>query len=339
MLKILYRPVHSILEYDQLLIFRDLGYDVFSVGSYVNPDEPQDPKRPPIPGLRRHGDLMRLLREDGFDRDKPHPELIHWADVILVDHLPEWLVNNWPAIRHKVVVWRTIGQSAPWVEAMLAPLRRDGLLVVRYSEREETIPGYIGKDALIRFAKDPAEFCGWHGSERRVITVGQSLPERGEFCHYKVFQQATAGLSRAVFGPGNEGCGEIWGGELTYDELKEQLRAARCFFYTGTQPASYTLGFIEAMMTGTPIVAIGPALGNSLFRDWQNTYQVHEFIRHGHDGFYSDSIPQLRQAVKMLLERPEVAAQISRRAREKAVSLFNVNEAKERWRCFFDTRA
>ena len=32
----------------------------------------------------------------------------------------------------------------------------------------------------------------------------------------------------------------------------------RAYLYTGTIPASYTLGLIEAAMTGIPIVSIGP---------------------------------------------------------------------------------
>jgi glycosyltransferase involved in cell wall biosynthesis len=40
--------------------------------------------------------------------------------------------------------------------------------------------------------------------------------------------------------------------------MRAYLRKIRAYVYTGTQPASYTLGLIEAMMTGVPVVSIGP---------------------------------------------------------------------------------
>ncbi|MFY0784083.1 hypothetical protein AB1K18_28080 [Peribacillus simplex] len=38
--------------------------------------------------------------------------------------------------------------------------------------------------------------------------------------------------------------------------MKQEMRENRAFFYTGTRITSYTLGFIEAFMTGIPIVSI-----------------------------------------------------------------------------------
>ena len=40
--------------------------------------------------------------------------------------------------------------------------------------------------------------------------------------------------------------------------MLDYLRHLRCYLYTGTTPASYTLGLIEAMMAGVPVVSIGP---------------------------------------------------------------------------------
>jgi len=45
------------------------------------------------------------------------------------------------------------------------------------------------------------------------------------------------------------------GGKLEYHEMKREMRDNRLFFYGGTHPASYTLAFMEAMMTGMPIVS------------------------------------------------------------------------------------
>lgn len=58
-----------------------------------------------------------------------------------------------------------------------------------------------------------------------------------------------------MFGPGNEGAPES-GGMLSYEQMKQKMRENRAFFYTGTRITSYTLGFIEAFMTGIPIVSV-----------------------------------------------------------------------------------
>jgi glycosyltransferase involved in cell wall biosynthesis len=47
-------------------------------------------------------------------------------------------------------------------------------------------------------------------------------------------------------------------GSLEYDAMRRYLRHTRAYLYTGTRPASYTLGLIEAAMTGVPVVVIGP---------------------------------------------------------------------------------
>jgi hypothetical protein len=64
------------------------------------------------------------------------------------------------------------------------------------------------------------------------------------------------GLPRTFAGPHSEKIGGL--GALPYDEMRDYLRRIRAYLYTGTQPASYTLGLIEAMMTGVPVVSIGP---------------------------------------------------------------------------------
>jgi hypothetical protein len=277
-MNVVYKPCHSILCFDQYKLWTELGHDVFSTGSYINPLTPHDNKRPPIPTGKYHPELASLV-----NGDKLHPDIIDWADVIIVDHLPDWIGKNWPDIKHKRVVWRTIGQSVSSVESYMKPLRDMGVKIVRCSPYEQNIPDYIGHDAMIRFYKDPDEFYGYTGELRRVITVAQAIKSRGEFCHYNIWKEVTEGLPHLVYGAGNENLEQEWGGQLSYEELKMMLRYERVFFYTGTQPASYTLGFIEAMMTGIPIVSIGGKLANSIFR--QNTYEVPSIIQNCINGF------------------------------------------------------
>ncbi len=333
-MKILYLPCHSILEYDEVSLLTELGHDVFSFGSYLNPASPHDNKRPPIPG--KYDDHLVSVATR-YSKDNLHSDLIEPFDIIIVQHVPDWIVSNWKKIKHKKVIWRTIGQSTDLIEHTLEPYRKEGLKIVRYSPREENIGWYLGADAIIRFYKNPEEFKDWNGNISKVITLGQSIQKRGDFCRFDIFDKATEGLERTVFGADNDDLGELWGGQLDYESLKRELRDNRVFFYTGTQPASYTLGFIEAMMTGIPVVALGNELGNSLYKKEQDTYEVPHIIENGVNGFVSDSVEQLRDYVHLLLNNHEEAKRISVAGRETAVKLFGKSNIMRQWQDFLES--
>ena len=263
--------------------------------------------------------------------------MIEWADAIIVQHVPEWIVNNWEKMRHKNVIWRTIGQSISAIEMQLADYRYDGMKIVRYSPKEANIQMNLGQDAMIRFYKDSEEYKDWNGSVNRVITLGQAIQKRGAFCSYQIFEEVTRSYPRIVFGADNDDLGELWGGQLSYDDLRKELRDNQVFFYTGTQPASYTLGFIEAFMTGIPIVSVGNDIGNSIFKQEQNTFEVPDIIDSGQCGFVSDNIEELKDKVGQLLNDENLRKRISSAAREKAIELFGKETIKKQWEDFLNS--
>jgi hypothetical protein len=332
-MKLLYLSCHSVLEYDEVKLFTELGIDVFSHGAYTNPKATGDPKRPPI-DAPFHQDLYNMAV--AYGKENLHPDMIAWADVIVVMHIVDWLSKNWEKMKGKRVIWRSIGQSTLYVERMLAPLRAQGLEIVRYSPRERTIPGFVGEDAIIRFYKDPDEFKGWTGEEKQVLTVGQAMKKRDPFCNFSIFEEATRGWPRKVIGPENEDVGDIWGGCLDYEALKAILRSSRAYFYTGTYPASYTLNFIEAWMTGCPIVALGPKLGNSPFELGQNTYEVPDLFKDTEGGLFADDIETLRKYIKILMEDSAYASELSEKGRQGAIKYFGKEKIKEEWRRFLN---
>ena len=256
-MKILFLSCHEILEFDEVSLFNELELDVFSPGAYVEPDNPGGfSLRPGIPDLvydKKELEMFHALGKLGINnKELLTKEFVDNFDVVMVMHIPKWITKNWEAIKDKIVIWRTIGQSTSNVEAILAPYRKKGLKIVRYSEAERTIPNYIGEDAVIRFYKDPDELKDWNGNTEQIINVTQSMHLRRVACNYDMFLRATDGFQRKLFGHGNETIGDVGSGPLTYDELKEQYRNNRAYFYTGTHPASYTLNFIEAFMCFPP---------------------------------------------------------------------------------------
>ena len=329
-MNILLMLAHSIEEHDQLRLLRSLGHDVWSIGSYIGgPVAPHDPKRPALPELLPHDDLRALVDalpgEDKMDAAKRHlPDgIIDWADVIIVHHFEHtWLVPQWDRIKHKRVIWRTVGQSVEGNERMMAPLRAQGLQIVRYSPREANIPGYAGADALIRFYKDPAEWSGWTGDQPVVINVTQHLRQRDPYTNWGFWEAATEGLPRLALGPGSEVIGGE--GELTLPAMQDWLRHARCYLYTGTQPASYTLGLIEAMMTGIPVVSIGPA--------WMNVFPYGPGLFEGHEitrGY--DDPADARFDLNLYLGDIGTARVDSGLCRARAIELFGIDTIRAQW--------
>lgn len=339
-MNLLYLSCHSILEYDDLTLFTELGIDCFSHGAYLDPIGSKLLPRPSIPGMKAHPELEEITRNHPEKTFLPQ-EVIDWADVIFIVHTPEWVSENWPRIKHKKVIWRSIGQSNKHVENMIRKSRYEGLKIVRYSPKEALIPDYLGSDAMIRFYKDPEEFKDWNGNEKRVINFTQSLKGRRYFCHYDDIMQSIEGFPAKVFGTGNDDLGPLNGGELPFSLLKGQLRDNRVFFYGGTWPAAYTLAFMEAMMTGIPIVSIGKEKAERITgvadADKFPFFEVPEIIENGVTGFFSDDIQTCRQYIHSLLEDHELAKRISVNARARAIELFGKENIKKQWKEFFDT--
>lgn len=324
---------HSIEEHDQVKLLSSLGYNVFSLGGYIDPARPHDPKRPALEGVARFPGLQAVVDKLGTDNNlesaKRHipDDILDWCDIIICHHYEyRWLWPQWERLAGKRVIWRTVGQSTRSNELAAAEFRKRGLEIVRYSPREEWIPGYAGRDALIRFYKDPDEWQGWTGSNQVVINITQHLMQRGDATNPRYWLMATAGLPSKALGPGSTVVGGP--GEMTLLEMQTWLRESRAYLYTGTQPASYTLGLIEAMMTGIPIFSIGPS--------WMQMYERGNEIYEGHliTERWADN-PNIASAMlRQWLDDYDLARAVSEQMRAKAIYLFGMDTIGEQWRAY-----
>lgn len=340
-MRILMLPCHEVLEADELHLLRSIGCDVFSPGSFVEPANRGDSHlRPNIAGLVNDPEDVRLYHacavEGRDNKSNLSRELVDRFDVVLVHHIPEWISGNWPVLKAsgKRVIWRTIGQSVAHQEEKLRPFRDQGLQIVRYSPREERIPGYIGADAMIRFAKRESDWGGWTGHVPSVLHIGQDVIKRAQACSYEFYEGVTRPFPRTLIGNGSEAVS--WGrGKLPYEEMRQALRDHRVFFFTGTHPASYTLGFIEALMSGIPVVASGPMHGNDL-RSFpgHDLYEVADILRDHCCGFASDDPFELHDAIKFLLRDERGARDMSAVGRATAIKLFGFDNIAPQWAKF-----
>lgn len=340
---------HAVAEYDDVRMFHDLGYDVFAPGGYEDPRDSGEGIRPALPEVPFFADLAALCRvqretygEPGpaidWAKGRLHPDLIDWADVIIVHHFPDrWIGGQWDAIKHKRVVWRTCGQSNPSLERYMTQFVDQGLEVVRYSPAEQRYFGevgaFAGQHALIRFGKYPEDYGPWIGDQMVVGNVTQDLVNRGDACGYGFWQRATAGLPTLPSGKGSEVIAGT--GSLSYAAMLNYLRSIRVYLYTGTRPASYTLGLIEAMLTGVPVVSIDAKSwgedwgGTGLFEGSDLTHRhVESALRHREQ----DPADAAHDALATYLDHPNLTT--SGLQRHRAIELFGMDTVGPQWKAF-----
>lgn len=339
MANILYLSCHAILEYSEVKLFTELGHTVFSDGVYRDPKGHKSLPRPGIEGMKYFPEFEQL--SNSHPKTNLAQEIIDWADIIMVMHTPEWITENWERIKHKKVIWRSIGQSTKHVENMIRRMRYEGMKIVRYSGMEQNIPDYLGTDAIIPFYQDPDEWHGWNGDIKRVINFTQSLLGRRYFCHYDQIMSVINGFPALIYGTGNDNLGGLNGGELPYDLMKGALRDNRVFIYGGTWPAAYTLAFQEALMTGIPIVALGTQLAEEIENADRGAvghyYELENIIENGINGFISNDIGQLRGYIHELLESYDLASAIGKNGRETAIKLYGKEKVAEQWKEFLNS--
>lgn len=328
--KLLYLSCHSIAEYMEVKMFRELGLEVFPHGCYANGKG--DGARPELETCGQ--EFIDSLEKN--PKEKMSREFLDQFDIVLSHWMPGWISLNWENMKDKLVIMRTNGQSTRGNELEMKPYKEKGMKIVRYSPTEQRIPDYCGHDAIVRFGLDPEEFKGYNGQVKQIITVAQSMQSRGEYCGYEIFRNVTKGLPVRLYGRGNEQSDD-WGGFLNYDNLKRAYQNSRVYFYTGTWPTAYVLNFIEAWMTGIPIVAIGKEKGNVNGKalPFQDTYEIPELVEHGVTGFVSDCEDMLRSYCQLMLTNQAAAKKVGEAGRKKAIEIFGINKIREEWRSFF----
>lgn len=343
---------HSIEEYDQLRLLHSIGANVASIGGYIDPAHPHDPKRPALPEVPCVAVVKQAV--DGLGQpdnlraaqERIPDAILDWADVIVYHHQLDRLFRQWDRIEAwrakdsaRRVIWRTVGQSVDGNEYVAQQYRNRGLEIIRYSPKERNIPAYAGEDALIRFYKDPAEWHGWTGEDATVLNITQhdATPHgRDVWVNWGFWEDVTKGLPAPFAGPHSEKIGGL--GTLSLDDMKARLRSARVYLYTGTQPASYTLGLIEAMMCGIPVVSIPPSYmrifpyGPSLFEGheiarWSSIDQMQD----GHTRSHEQHVKNTREMLRLALDDHEYATRWSEDTRKRAIELFGMDTIAAQW--------
>lgn len=341
-MKILYLSCHVVLEYDELRILNDLGYDVTSIGGYINPKTPHVDTRPPLQIDSNKDRELKIHNLFETNRGKRIPlekcsytltkEIVDDYDIIYVMHNLEWLDINWEIIKNKIVVLRTFLNLGD-TELRIQNYIKKGLKVLRCSPIEREIENYAGEHGIIRFLKYESDFKPRNILHNKVITFGQSVKQRGSWCGAELIEGLSKELPFTIFGPANDEY-KFWGGRLSYEDQLIQLATNSCYFFTGTFPAQYTLSFVEALMTGIPIVSMGKKLSQSIVSKYpfEVPYMLDEI-----DGFYGDSLVDIKNKLQLLLDDRKLNEEMSLKEISLGKKLFSAEQNMYLWKDFFNS--
>ena len=330
-MKLLYLSCHPTLEYEELIIFDQLGIETFSTGFYRRNGD-SSPSRPAL----EFANHINVADEFEFyhpgyktaTRLNLNREFAKKFDVVMVSQMPQ-LLQNWNVIKDKKVIWRTCGLSNT-AEQSAQVLKNEGLIIVRWSPTEKKIPNYAGESCLIRASIDSNQFSEWSVTGNNALIVSGALRGRGIFTNYSVFSRIHQEVKLRIIGGGNE---DIPGAEtVDYFDLIKLYQTTPVFLSLGTKPSPYVFTLVEAMMVGCPIVTIGPHLGN-LSTD--KTYEGHILVDNGIDGIVADNHDDLIMGLNNLINNRSLGHEYSVRIREKAKQLFSREVAIPKWNEFF----
>lgn len=338
---------HTTQEFDDLTLFTELGIDWFSTGIYANPKAP----------LLYYGSLLRNSIEkepnkvllDQFNKINPNrgyhkyinlnKKFISNFDVIMCSY-STICINNLERVLAIVdnkipIIFRTYGfQSSKFELYLKGAQEKFNLYLIRNSPQEQTIKDYAGHSSIIRGYVDETIYKDWSGEIPQVLTFANDFNARLRHCNYNCYRiymkEIFPHIPAALQGYGNENVTKKKA--ISWDEQVALYKKYAVYFNLNSPPASLTYSFVEALMTGIPIVSIGPKLGSI---DNVDTYEVPKILINGENGFYSDSVEWLRGYINMLLNDRELGKKIGAAGRKTALSLFSKQIIKEQWEIFF----
>jgi hypothetical protein len=339
-LRILYVSVHQVLEYDEIRLFHSMGHYVFPLGVYFAGMR-QEAFRPELAlGSDLASDVARFAEAGGkyqygaSAQSQIIPEsFVRSFDVCIVMHDPDFFAAHWPVISNIPVIWRTIGVNTLMLENVMRPYRDAGCKIVRYCPTEQLANNYLGHDAIIRFPKIISDFAEWQGDERRVLLFSHDYKRRFKQ-EFEFFIQATSGLPYMIGGALNE---ELEGaaGILTFEEQNSLLQRSQAYFYAAGSFIPYTLNFMEAWLSGIPVVAVDC---RALFPDYQCQFaEVPLLIESGTNGFLVSTPEEAHGVLQQLMSDKDLARRVGSAGRRRAQELFSSGPIIDQWAKLFST--
>ena len=127
--RILVALSHAIEEFQQLDLLHSLGYEVASLGAYIDPAHPHVDIRPPLPQVPKVPEVIAASEATKYLGEEPQENIpaaiLDWLGddgIIIYHHFLGRLFKQWPRLnawrkggRGRRIIWRSVGQSvASW---------------------------------------------------------------------------------------------------------------------------------------------------------------------------------------------------------------------------------
>jgi Glycosyl transferases group 1 len=153
------------------------------------------------------------------------------------------------------------------------------------------------------------------GELDRGIVVVNNLDRRGRRLGADIFERARDVVPLDLAGMGSERLGGL--GAFPRATLS-QLVATYRFFFHPIRYTSFGMAACEAMMLGVPIVALA-------------TTEMPTVIENGVSGYIDTSVPRLIDAMRELIDDPQLAREMGEHAREVAIERFGIERFARDW--------
>lgn len=254
MSKIFIHSCHGSLEYDQATMFLRLGHHVagnFDTGS---------PHRPKIKGVT--------------DISYPYELGLEESDLYLLHQCEDYsnVFERYAQLRKDrgVVVLNLFGQGCEDQHRHTACIVNNypNAYAVSYSHKDHNHLIELGanpnKVRMIRFGKDLEEFRehgGWNGRLPIAYMSCNGIQHRNEGTSWPMFNELMKTNVPLVLSGADSRRHPYGIGELDYVTLKAMYRQCSMYISLGTKPAPLVLTLIEALCTGTPVIAYNNGCG------------------------------------------------------------------------------
>lgn len=349
---------HPVLEYDDLTLFTELGIDWFSTGIYLDPKNPDSINKRRAINKTANQELIEEFLSINNNRicDKhlnPNAKIfltkgfVDKFDLVIVDKFFYYLTDNWQALKHKNVFWRTFFYSSLQDEQQAIALRREGLRIIRMYDQETKMQGNCPSDYVLPNYVDGEEYKDWNGNKLQTLTFQNDFyarfysmdaktgnPRFGGYHLYLQLIKTFPQLNWIFHGYNNRT--DFCKGVVDWETQKQLYKDSRVYFSLGSKPGPYTYSFLEAVATGIPTINFGMGLGDCYdSKREQNSYILPSIIENGIDGYVSDNPQELVSFIIELYNNKTLADSISKKARNKFLSLFGKQIAKQKWEDFF----
>lgn len=157
------------------------------------------------------------------------------------------------------------------------------------------------------------------GTLERGLVIANHLERHGRRLGLDLFLQARAALPLDLAGSASEALKGL--GELPHAQLPA-IAARYRFLFSPQRHASLSLGVIEAMMAGMPVVALA-------------TGEMATVIDDGANGFIDTRLDRLFDCMRDLLRSPSLARELGQAARRRAQERFSIERFSADWDAAF----